>query len=611
MLYFIQKLIGRVLISLLFSFLAISGVYAAEDDFAYSDEWLAMLHYQPDGSDYESTIDTTNFFLSENGKFNPKDELQATISLFEGENNERKCDFPARYKLLKEANLVKAKFPQCEDYEQYYDDLRPSGITFLFTDAYMNSPSSLFGHTLLRVDTARKGTQLLAHGANYGAFTGDNPGPLYPILGLVGGYYGGFTVKPYFDIINTYNNIENRDIWEFELDFDKEEKDLMVAHLWELMNAQSRYYFFERNCSYMLMEVLDAVRPSLKLAKKFPMQTIPLDTVKAVYESEGLVKRINYRPSRQNKIKSSVASMSKDEQQALWRAVFEQDYNFENLPKESQAKVAETAYQYTQYQYIAKNLELKDYRKQSFAALKARSKLKDVIDVGVERQGQSPLKTHEAMRATFGAGVHNGQAFEEIAYRPAYHSLTDNNYGFLSGAEINFLNTTLRHYDEGDKYVLQNFELLGIRSISPVSELFKPISFQILADVSREMNPDDEKYGYVANFTVGGGGAYAINDNIWLFAMLNNHLAYGGFLPRNQWGGVGGQVGALVDVGNWRTLIEAEKVYATSKIGAKTIYKAEIVYSLSQNWAMATHYKYQQNYGHDIDEVYFGIRSYF
>ena len=607
----VQKLIERGLISLLFYFLVISNVYATENNFAYSDEWLAMLHYQPNGGGYESTIDTANFFLSENGKVNPADELQAAIALFDGGNDELKCKFPARYELLKKANLINSKFPKCKDYEQYYDDLRPAGVTFLFTDAYMNSPSSLFGHTLLRIDTARKGTQLLAHGANYGAYTGENPGPLYPILGLVGGYYGGFTVKPYFDIINTYNNIENRDIWEFELDFNKEEKDLLVAHLWELGQAQSRYYFFGRNCSYMLMETLDAVRPSLKLAQKFPVQAIPLDTVKAVYETKGLVKNINYRPSRQNQIKHKLNMMSKDEKNALWQTVFAQNYDFENLPEKSQAKVSEVAYQYVQYQYVAENIELKDYRKQSFAALKARSKLKVAADNENEPKGQEPFAAHDAMRMTLGAGVYNGQAFQELAYRPAYHSLTDNNYGFLRGAEINFLNTTLRHYDQDDKYILQKFELLGIRSVAPIDKLFKPISFQILADVSREMKPDDEKEGYVANFIVGGGGAYAINDNIWVFGMLNNHLAYGGFLPRNQWGGIGGQVGALVDVGNWRALVEAEKVYATSKIGAKTIYKGEIVYSLSRNLGLAAHYKYQQNYGHNIDETYFGIRNYF
>lgn len=119
-------------------------------------------------------------------------------------------------------------FPKCAELEKFYDDLRPSGVTLLFTDAYMSNPSSLFGHTLLRIDTARKGTQLLAHGANYGAFTeGRENSVLFAVWGLTGGYYGGFTVKPYYDVINTYNNIENRDIWEYNLDFTPEELDFL------------------------------------------------------------------------------------------------------------------------------------------------------------------------------------------------------------------------------------------------------------------------------------------------------------------------------------------------------------------------------------------------
>ena len=92
----------------------------------------------------------------------------------------------------------------------------------------MNNPSSLFGHTLLRIDTARKGTQLLAHGANYGAYTDGENSVLFAVYGLTGGYYGGWTVKPYYDIINTYNNIENRDIWELNLDLTPQEIDMFV-----------------------------------------------------------------------------------------------------------------------------------------------------------------------------------------------------------------------------------------------------------------------------------------------------------------------------------------------------------------------------------------------
>jgi len=200
---------------LVFSFLFFSfNANANLSDFAYSDKWLKIVHYQPKFlGGYKATIGSDTFYLSPLGKTDPKKELKATIEMFQSDDNKTKCLFPARYKLLKNNGLIDSDFPECTEYESFKTDLQPSGITFLFTDAYMNNSSSLFGHTLLRIDTKRKGTQLLAHGINYGAFTkGYEDSFLYAVYGLIGAYQGGFTVKPYYDIINTYNNLENRDI---------------------------------------------------------------------------------------------------------------------------------------------------------------------------------------------------------------------------------------------------------------------------------------------------------------------------------------------------------------------------------------------------------------
>ena len=587
-------------------------ISAAASDFALSPAWLALGHYQPHGNGYESSVDSENFFLSADGKINPQHELDATIALFQSNDDKTKCLFPARYKLLKKHGLIDYEFPECEELEKFYDDLRPAGVTLLFTDAYMNNPSSLFGHTLLRIDTARKGTQLLAHGANYGAFTaGQENSVLFAVYGLTGGYYGGFTVKPYYDIINTYNNIENRDIWELNLNFSSEELDFFVAHLWEIGHTQSRYYFFTRNCSYMLMETLDAVRPSLQLARQFPLQTIPLDSFKAVYRTPGLVKNVNYRPSRQAKIRHRYKQMSSAQKKAYYQAIGEQDYEMQGLTDAEKADILETAYQFVQYQYVAKKLELKDYRRQSFQTAVARSRLAEPGKISDPEEGKSPLKAHESMRATVAAGFRNGEAFQEISYRPAYHSLTDDGFGFLRGAEINFLNTTLRHYDERDKYVLQQFDLVGIRSLSPVDGMFAPISFQILADVRRETNPQTEKEGYTANLTVGGGGSYALSENVWAFAMTNLHAAYGDFLPRNQYAGAGLGGGLFADFGRLRLLAEVEKIFASSKFGSRMFYKGEAAFTLDRNWALAANYKYEQNYGRDTEEFSAGVRHYF
>ncbi len=584
---------------------------AAKENFAESPSWLAVAHYQKSGKGYVSTIDSDPFFLSSEGKRNPQAELDATVALFKSGDDKIKCLFPARYKLLEREGIIKDDFPYCEEWEQFYKDLNPAGVTLLFTDAYMSNPSSLFGHTLLRVDTGRKGTQLLAHGANFGAFTeGKENSALFAIMGLTGGYYGGFTIKPYYDVINTYNNIENRDIWEFNLDFTPEERDFFVAHLWELGHNQSRYYFFTRNCSYMIMETLDAVRPSLQLASKFSVQTIPLDTMKAVYHTPGLVKDVNYRPSRQAKINHRYRLMSVKQKENFLKAVKEENYVMEELPEKEQADVLEAAYQFEQYQYVAEKSELADYRRKSFKILAERNKLKNQGNIAELEEGKAPYLSHEAMRATLGGGVRNGEGFQELSYRPAYHSLTDDSYGFLRGAEINFLNTIVRHYDSG-KTVLQQFDLLGIKSLSPVNSMFTPISYKIEAGIERVMNPDNEREGYEAYLTVGGGAGLALSEQMWVYSMGNSHAAYGGFLPHNQWSGFGIESGIYGDFDEWRILASVEKIFASAKFADRLIYKAEAAYTLSTNWALAASAKYENTVKHGVEENIISLRHYF
>ena len=590
--------------------------YGAEDELAYSSEWLALGHYRPRFfGGYKSTIDSPDFFAADDGRTNPQAELEATVKLFaDNKDKEKICRLPARYLYLRKHNLIKNIKLDCGEFEKFKSDLSPLGVTLLFTDAYMNNPSSLFGHTLLRIDTARKGTQLLAHGANYGAFTrGQENSVLFAIYGLTGGYYGGWTVKPYYDIINTYNNIENRDIWEFNLDLSKEELDLFVAHLWEVGHTQTPYYFFSKNCSYMIMEVLDAVRPSLKLADKFPAQAIPLDTVKAVFRSEGLVKEINYRPSRQAKIVHRAKQMNRAQKKAFIKAIKDNDYELQGVEDEDKADVIETAYQYVQYQFVKKDFDIAEYRRRSFNGLSARNKLRSQkAKMSENPEGKSPLKSHEAMRVTLGAGRRNGENFQEISYRPAYHSLTDNNYGLLSGAEINFLNSRWRHYDRSHKNVLSEFNILGIRSLAPIDQMFKPISFDINLDVVRTPNPETSKEGYVGQFKVGGSAVFEVTDSWWVFMHSAVQVAYGGFLPDNAYGGIAGGVGSYINFRYFKLLAEAEKVYTTSKIAEHVSYRVEGNIPLTTNWGLATEYRYiDYARGESDKELLTSIRHYF
>ncbi|MBR2299808.1 MAG: DUF4105 domain-containing protein [Alphaproteobacteria bacterium] len=564
---------------IVFVFCLFSAFEVKADGFEDSEKWLKLLHYQKNmfGS-YVGTVKNDAFYVSQNGRKNPKDELLADIELFEGDDEKRKCFFPARYLVLKKEGLVQKDFPKCEDFEQFKKDLKPNGVTMLFTDAYMNNSSSLFGHTLFRIDTARSGTQLLAHGVNYGAYTnGYETSPFYAIYGLLGFFQGGLTIKPYYNTINTYNNIENRDIWEYELDLSSKDLELFVAHIWEIGNVTTPYYFFSQNCSYMLVEILDAIKPDLQLADEFRKWVIPLDTIRVV-NNRGIIKKINYRPSRERKIKYRLKQMDQNQKKAYYALTDDENADISFLREEQKADVLETAYQYVQYQYVAKDLDLKEYRKKSFRFLKERSKVAVGQKFDNIKEGNDPKDGH--LSAMFGAsvGARNGRVFEQIFFRPAYHAVTDNPFGYLKGSAINFLETYFAHIDHHDKYVFEKLHVLELDSFAPFQRGFWAPSYRIKFDVLRTVKIKSKKEGYVSKGEVAGGTTVALSDDFWGYVLSSLDGAYGGFLSHNGWVGASGAVGVLYSGDVFGFQAELKKTFATQKQGS--IFEQSLVLNL-------------------------------
>ena len=59
--------------------------------------------------------------------------------------------------------------------------------------------------------------------------------------------------------------LENRDVWEYELNLEPHEIERLLAHTWELGFTRFDYYFFDENCSYHLLSLLDVARPGVEL----------------------------------------------------------------------------------------------------------------------------------------------------------------------------------------------------------------------------------------------------------------------------------------------------------------------------------------------------------
>src|SRR5688500_15186877 len=141
----------------------------------------------------------------------------------------------------------------------------------------------MYGHTLLRVDAADQDerTRLLAYSISFAAATNETNGLIFAVKGLFGGYPGVFAMLPYYVKVREYSDLENRDLWEYELDLSPEELERVLRHAWELLPAYFEYYFFDENCSYHLLALLQVARPDLELTAPFRLWALPVDTVRS------------------------------------------------------------------------------------------------------------------------------------------------------------------------------------------------------------------------------------------------------------------------------------------------------------------------------------------
>jgi len=171
-----------------------------------------------------SEIDDPNFFFADDGATNPQHELQATLDAFfsdeKRDDNSSICRFPARYAWLqKELNATDFPSAVCSEYDKIFDRVDPKSTTLVFPAAHINSPASMFGHTFLRINSSYH-SKLLSYAVNYAANANADTenGVVFAIKGLVGGYYGRYSLLPYYEKLKEYRDSEQRDIWEYDLD---------------------------------------------------------------------------------------------------------------------------------------------------------------------------------------------------------------------------------------------------------------------------------------------------------------------------------------------------------------------------------------------------------
>lgn len=526
--------------------------------------WHILLHYRPSIFGVRSLVDDPSFFLSPDGQSNPEAELTATIKAIfsepDPENPEAHaaCKFPLRTAWLTEALGIPdtgRPNPGCAEFDRAVSDIQPRSAAMIFPTYHMNNPASMFGHTLLTI-LSDEGTQLTAHAVNYSARTEETNGLFFAVKGLLGRYPGYYSVQPYYQKIQQYSDISQRDIWEYPLNLTRPEIHRLLMHLWELREVWADYYFFDENCSYNLLFLLEAARPSLRLTDRFNVFALPVDTVKAVRE-EGLIESAEYRPSRATKIQHQLARLSPKQRGAVLALVEGERASAtpaEDFPEiGDQARMLDAAAAYLQYRFAKRELTLPRYRQSLLATLKARSRLgrRPESELHIPPPPR-PDEIHGSSRVWTGVGVRDGEVFLEAGWRPAFSDLIDTHFAPDQGMEIEFLSTRLRHEPEANRVALERIDILNITSLSPRDPFFSPYSWKLSAGLHQKLRPGADRTT-VFRLATGAGLTYDLPGIGLVYSLLDPRILLGGGIPENYALGMGAVGGILREIRpGWR-----------------------------------------------------------
>lgn len=560
--------------------------------------WLVLLHYQPAvfSGQMVSQADDDDFFFSERGKTQPQAELEATLKamLLPSKASHAQCLFPARWHWLKqELDISSAYDVACPRLEAWLNRIDVERLTLVFPAMYLGNPGSSFGHTFLRFDG--DSSVMLSQALNYAADNDHDDGMIaYVYNGVFGGYTGVFRIRNYFETVQVYSDIENRDIWEYQLDYSPEEIRQLARHVWEVTDIDFDYFFFGENCSYRLLSLLDAAKPegALTFDHAFPLYAIPVDTVRALEEKDLIIKK-QYRPSLASQIQTGLQQFTDQEREWVIQLadaeITAEKIMTQTISVEKKIQVLEQVYSLLQFR-AQENTE------QAENVLTARSRLSaeraPIID-----QPLPPESGHASARFAYGGGQRtrwqSDQSFVDLKIRMAFHDLVDSPLGYTSGSAINVMDTHLRWLPDEDVLQLESLRFFNVISLNPISDWYAPLSWQLDVHLQRlAITATDSDLVFIVE---AGAGYSKRLANTTLFAMGMIEADASDDYKADYSLLAGAQLGVSVSFGAGQMLLLAENLNAASGFDMdKKNISAEMQFNIDKNLGLRIGYQKNQ-----------------
>jgi hypothetical protein len=596
---------------------------ATKRNLQHDIHWIALLHYKKNiiSDNFQSEAILPSFYLSQSGEFDPHAELLATIdAIFEpielGDKHPQ-CVFPARSAwLIKQLNIDESivPHPNCNLLSQWRSNFAPKQASVVFPSSYMNNPSSMFGHAFLKFESPENNSAngLLAFTINFAADISSQRGVLDHLYrGLSGGFPVDNPLIRYYRMLKQYSDIETRDIWEFKLNLSSEEMERLVLHVWELKDKQIfKYYFFNKNCAYRLIRLIEVARPQLDISNQFTFFVFPIDVIRALNES-GAIEKTSYKASAHKALNYHSQILDAEEKHLVIDIVTKNisldSDQIEDLPPERRSIVFAIA-----SEYLGLLINKDTINRRLSADLERKLLLERLNNAPMTFEEVpyplvSPYHGHKGHRMALGVGQDNDGGFLSLGYRQAYHDLMDPIAGFDKGMKVEFLNAEIRRYDTGE-IRLGKIDLINLSSLTPIDDYSKALSWK--ASLGREYRGFD--FIRPVNFLEGGWGVTLKFGEIMILGMVDLSLENSHAFTNGVGFGAGANIELLYQSDNisYRLGLGSRRYLGNVIVGVEK-YFGEVSVSITRNMALVVEVKRSCNRWDEFFESTINARSYF
>lgn len=574
----------------------------------------------------QSEVTYPAFFYAEDGQKDLKKELEVNIqALFDVsiDNQSIRCKFPARSAfLIQQLNILNSELPvvHCSELDDWFNQIKPYKATLIYATDFMGNPSSMFGHTLLRLDPKnQKQLNLVSYAVNYAATVNAEQNWSYAWKGLTGQYPGEYSLMPYYRKVKEYGDLESRDLWEYALNLSEQETQFLVKHIWELKHVEFPYYFIQDNCAYRLLGLIDLVRPQANLQQQFKYSSIPIETLKAI-DKEQLIGDVVYRPA----LETQLLAQSNQHGQALAKAAHaltlieapQYTSALNSFAESDRAKILEMAYDDLYLQFAGRKIDPKIAEPRLRQLLITRSQIKiEKQRLEVKAPKINPIQSHDAGQFSVTTGSVQDQSFIELGHRQAYHDLIDSQGGYRIGTQLKFLQGGIQYRDGALK--LEHLDLLAVNSYNPRTAFKTPLSWGFNLGWQQEAQnqgefSSDQQHG-VLNLNTQFGLSIADADRKKLcYSQIQNHIQAGKSLDKGWRVGLGPTLGCQnIWTSRWNSLVQLQLPYWQDQHQWQLNTHAQLQYQMNPQNAVRIQWQYQQQKDVNWSKLSLSLLSYF